>query len=264
MQHLLINDATIQLTALKQKRKTTQHYRPIKDIDMIFTWSGGGACACCMAYHSGLQYGFRSTDKPCTLHDAIFVDNHYHKYNHQKHVAVVAQHRPKYATVRDLMTETQCKEAGIPFYSFDEVMRFAEEMEQYTEHVIVIPKYDCIADIPQKYVLGYSVPTSYGGTPLETAHFKGRKVHLLGGEPRLQHEYWQLLKDEIVSIDNNYIHLLSQKGQILNHENKWVRLQEVDITFDKVDRPFYMAFAYNLIKIRQMFVSGQIVDGSIN
>lgn len=54
-------------------------------------------------------------------------------------------------------------------------------------------------------MLGYSVPTSHGGTPLSVDLFRGRRVHLLGGSWRAQLDFLAALGDDVVSLDNNYI-----------------------------------------------------------
>ena len=85
------------------------------------------------------MYGVRSTDKPCKKHPTSFVDNEFKNYDHEHHKKVVGELSPKYATVMDIMTVEQCEQAGIKHYDFETVMRFAEDMENYCENVIVIP-----------------------------------------------------------------------------------------------------------------------------
>jgi hypothetical protein len=188
--------------------------RPKTKPDVIFTFSQSDG-ACCTAVDAGLLYGTRSTKStPCERHRSEFVDNEWKGYEHDVHVGVVEQLRPRYATVLDLLTRGQCEALGLPYKTFDEIMRYAEDVEPFTENVIVIPKYDCIADIPKKYMLGYSVPSSYGGTPLAFDRFKGRRTHLLGGSPAKQFALWCGFPDEVISIDTNYIHKVAQYGQV--------------------------------------------------
>lgn len=70
---------------------------------------------------------------------AMFVDNEFKKYNHQKHVSAVKELKPKYATVRDAMTIEQCKQARIDYYPLEQILNWAEELSEYAENVIVIP-----------------------------------------------------------------------------------------------------------------------------
>jgi hypothetical protein len=180
-------------------------------IDVIFT-IGGADGSCCLACHAGLRYGLQSADYDlCPYadryadgrHKVCFVDNDYRGYDHAVHLEVVRTLRPKYCTTRDVMTRTQSAEAGAEFYELGHVLDMAAELEQYAENVIVIPKYDCLDAIPDRYVLGYSIPTSHGGTPLPPEMFKGRRVHLLGGSWKKQSHYLALLGEGVVSLDNN-------------------------------------------------------------
>jgi hypothetical protein len=79
-----------------------------------------------------------------------FIDCEFKKYDHEKHLTAIKANSPKYATVRDLMTKEQCDRASIEYFDFDTVMEWAYELEQYAENIIVIPKYNCIADIPDR------------------------------------------------------------------------------------------------------------------
>ena len=148
-------------------------------------------------------------------HEVAFVDNEYAEYVHDKYVNNVRGLKPKYATVRDLMTQQQCDADKIDFYSFDEIMDHAEEIDQYAENTIVIPKYDCIGDIPEKYMLGYSIPASYGGTPLPVEAFEGRRVHLLGGSWKQQIKAIDILGNDVVSADMNNFALIATYGSVV-------------------------------------------------
>ena len=71
-----------------------------------------------------------------------------------------------------------------------DIIREASELKKYAKNVIVVPK-DCALEnrlealIPSEFLLGYSVPTRYGGTKIPTSSFR-RPVHLLGGRPDIQ------------------------------------------------------------------------------
>jgi hypothetical protein len=181
-------------------------------IDVIYTLQGAD-CTCCLAVQSGLKYGIQSASYrlcPYTYelsgrHEVCFIDNDYFDYKHDVHLKVVKELRPKYATVRDIMTPDQCEEAGIDYYPLGQILDWAAELAEHAENVILIPKYTCLEDIPEQYVLGYSVPTSHGGTPLPPELFKGRRVHLLGGSWKAQLAHMAVLGDDVVSLDNNYV-----------------------------------------------------------
>lgn len=139
-----------------------------------------------------------------------FIDNEWHGYEHQPHVDVVAEVQPKYATVRDILTREQADEAGVEFYTIEQTIEMANDIAPNTENVILIPKYDCMADLPReiggrRVVLGYSVRSSYGGTPVTAKAFAGWPVHLLGGTWKDQRALLNLLGDDVVSLDNNLI-----------------------------------------------------------
>lgn len=181
-------------------------------LDVIYTLDMAD-CTCCLAVQAGLKYGFQSAQyRLCPYcgelsgrHKVEFIDNDFKDYDHKRHLNVVAEHNPKYATVRDIMSEQQCKGVGITFYPFDQIMRWAEQLNECAEKIIVIPKIDCLHEISDEYILGYSVPTSYGGTPMSAEKFRGREVHLLGGSWKAQLEYLALLGNDVVSLDTNYV-----------------------------------------------------------
>ena len=149
-------------------------------IDLIYTFAADGTC--CIATHAGFLYGINSKAQVCpaahrvslvthAMHDEAwerhaihFIDNDFKGYDHKKHLDVVAEHCPKYATVRDIMTDEQCRDAGIAYYPLDQILAWAEELERYAQNVIVIPKYDCISGfIPERLRLGYSCPDKIWG-----------------------------------------------------------------------------------------------------
>ena len=181
-------------------------------IDVIYTLQMAD-CTCCLAVQAGLKYGIQSasyrlcpyTGQLSGRHAVAFIDNDYSEYDHAVHLASVRELRPKHATVRDYMSREQCAAAGIAFYELAQILDWAAELEQYAEHVIVIPKVDVLDQVPDKYVLGYSVPTSHGGTPLPLELFRGRRVHLLGGSWKAQLAHMAQLGDDVVSLDTNYV-----------------------------------------------------------
>lgn len=181
---------------------------------------------------SGIGSGIQSSEsylkgsKTELLYSPGFIDNDYYKYRHQMHLAVVAKYLPKYATVRDIMDETQCEIAGIEYYPLEQILEWAEEINQYAENVILIPKYDCLDKLPEKFVLGYSIPTSHGATPLPISAFKGRKIHLLGGSWKYQLAHLEEMGDDVVSADNNYEFKIAKYGQYTDPEGNAKQLSE--------------------------------------
>jgi hypothetical protein len=115
--------------------------------------------------------------------DAIgFIDINWKRYNFDRHLAAVIATRPRLTVARDI----ECVS------TLDLVLQQAKLLAAYAERVIVVPKDPRLADalnsaIPSEFILGYSVPTRYGASPIPPSKFK-RPVHLLGGRPDVQRE----------------------------------------------------------------------------
>jgi hypothetical protein len=236
-------------------KQLPQYYDP-RVIDCIFTWTENADGFINIAVKGGLQYGVRSTENVSQSYSPVFIDNKWENYNHEHHLSVVAQYKPKYATCLDLLTEAQCAALNLPYIDFDTIMGYAEQLSNYAENVILIPKYDCIDDIPEKYMLGYSIPSTYGGTPLPFQRFIGKRVHLLGGSPRKQWEFYTMAPETIVSVDTNYICKISKYGAIADYSHMaadWgvqpelLKARQLK-TFvpAPVTNPLYIAFAINV------------------
>lgn len=223
-------DAKQELVDAKEKKPNPRKL----ELDAILTLSDPSHVGCRIAHECGIKIGTMSGKSPAPRtrerwewrYPITFIDNEWHGYDHKKHVDFVSLFNPKYATVRDIMTKQQCEEAGVAYYTFDEVMAMAEDVQQHAENVIIIPKYDCIADIPEKYMLGYSVQSSYGSTPLPAAKFEGRRVHLLGGSWANQLRYLSILGESIVSIDFNHCLKIAMYAQYNTMDGKVKALPE--------------------------------------
>jgi len=203
-------------------------------LDMIFTQTLLGLC--CVAVASGLKYGKQSGKEVCgnfhvhARHTLTFLDNDWHNYRHDQHVAETSQFRPKYVTTRDLVTREQAKRFGIEYQSIEQTIEQADELAQYAENVILIPKYDCVDELPDRFMLGYSIPTSHGGTPLAIERFAGRRVHLLGGSWKKQMSYLAAMKDDVVSIDNNYLSSDARWGAFTYPDGRTATVNDLGIT----------------------------------
>jgi hypothetical protein len=213
-------------------------------IDAIFTISS--APRCCVAVDAGFKYGRQTSSAMangeilCLYHDKkqgheiVFLDNDYFNYSHAIHLECVKKYKPKYATVCDVMTRGQCAKDNITFRELDHILDWAEELAEYAENVIVIPKWDCIDRIPEKFMLGFSVPTSHGGTALPVEAFKGRRIHLLGGGWRAQLDYMAALGDDVVSFDNNYENVKCEYGQFALPDGEYKDLDDL-IPFERTN-----------------------------
>jgi len=218
-------------------------------LDMIFTIQGADA-SCCLAVHAGWKYGINSGQfRLCPYthyfsgkHEVAFVDNDYFNYKHEKHLETVKIYKPKYCTVRDIMTEEQCRRDNITWYPLEQILEWAEELQEYAENVILIPKYDCIDQIPEKFMLGYSIPTSHGGTPLPVDVFRGHRVHLLGGSWANQLSYLEELGEDVASLDNNHVMQIAGFAQVEVGNGDVVSIKDITPNFD-VNNPRWMSLA---------------------
>lgn len=239
-------EATSERLALTGARPSQRQYA----LDAIFTLGEATSPAVWTAYRSGFKLGVRSSAsnrKDFALWNTYipltFLDQEFKAYDHAHHLEVTARMKPKYVTVRDLMTRRQCDDAGIAYYSYDQIMRFAEDLAKHAENVIVIPKFDCIDDIPAQYMLGYSVPSSYGATELPIDRFRGRRVHLLGGAWKTQLAYLSALGDDIVSFDTNWINAISQYGHFVYPDGSTKQVGELGLPVNNVK---YVALSISL------------------
>lgn len=241
----------------------------LAEVDLIYTanTSPGSTTVlahCCIALRSGWLYGFRSSDGPCGAarvwekHRPVFIDNDYHDYDHDHHVAQVAAWQPRYATTRDVLTKAQAEKEGITYLPIGQILEQAAEVaEAGAENVIVIPKTKQGFDkIPDEYMLGFSVPTSYGGTNLPPEAFKGRRVHLLGGSPKAQLQVWQQLRDEVVSIDSNYLLKTCQYASAFHASGETRNLADFNINPGDVSNPMYVALTIGLGSLAAWFGRG--------
>lgn len=203
--------------------------KPSQDLDIIFTTRPTDPVAW-VATDLGVKIGCNSSDN--RIYDTEkylwnfkieFIDNDFRRYDHAKHSKAVEFIKPKYATVRDIMTEKQCevesKRIGktVEYYPLEQILEWAADLKRLSPktNIIVIPKYDCLKKIKGNYVLGFSIPTSHGATPLDEELFKGRPVHLLGGRFDEQVKRLNILGEDIVSLDTNQISLIAQYGDYI-------------------------------------------------
>lgn len=245
-------------------------------IDCIITFASKTGI-CCAGIKAGLKYGIQSNmavdgnycpyaiDLPTGRHKVVFVDNDYHEWDFALHKQVIEglPNKPKYVTVRDLMTKQQCAQAGIDYFSLEEILDWAAELETLSDNVILIPKYDCLDKLPSQYVLGYSIPTSHGGTPLPVEAFKGRRVHLLGGSWKKQLAHMALLGEDVVALDNNYVGHIAQYGLFVDGDGKSHSLSELGPSLHRISNPLHVALtiSYGCIaaKVKELY-GGQVVS----
>jgi hypothetical protein len=133
-----------------------------------------------------------------------FLDINWKNYSFAQHLEAAAQKKPKLTIARDV----EC------IFQLDKILHEAENLGQYSEHVAIVPKDPLLNGriselIPRKFILGYSVPTRYGGTKVDIKSFD-RPVHLLGGRPDVQRSLANQMK--IFSLDCNRFTLDARFG----------------------------------------------------
>lgn len=153
----------------------------------------------------GWRYGARL---PATVYQPVwFADQDWKAPDLDRYAAAVAEHRPEVCTVLDWEHPEQ----------LPEVLAWAEAVAPHVARVVVIPKVPGeVGRVPEvvggkPVVLGFSVPTSYGGTPCGVWEFGRRPVHLLGGSPQEQMRLARYLN--AVSADGNMMAQQARKGR---------------------------------------------------
>jgi GNAT superfamily N-acetyltransferase len=204
-----------------------------------------------IAVEQGFSYGAQLPGIP--NYPPVFVDQDWKRPNRAAYMAALRQYQPRLATCVDWETDDQ----------LDEVLSWADEAARYvSEAVIIIPK--VMGGIPRlprtirgKQVrLGYSVPTSFGGTCLPVWEFTGWPIHLLGGSPNNQ----LMLRDymNVVSADGNYIKKMAQefgqffacnKQAVRSRTPQWPKLNEYHDTSTLQDVP-YLTFRLSCANVQ--------------
>jgi len=133
-----------------------------------------------------------------------FLDIDWKSYNFPRHLEAARFTRPLLTVARDVEDIREINR------TLDE----AHQLQMYAEKVVIVPKdpqlEGCLDTlIPESFVLGYSVPTRYGGTSLPLTSFR-RSVHLLGGRPDEQRRLAHFLP--VTSLDCNRFTLDARYG----------------------------------------------------
>lgn len=220
-----------------------------------------------IATKAGFEYGARL---PGTTYGPLyFADQDFHNPNRKAYMSALKEKNPTMASVLDLETEDQ----------LTEVLDWAEEAAMYVkQHVMLIPKvFGIIPDLPRRIggkdvILGYSVPTLYGGTQVPIWEFADWPVHLLGGSPQAQIEIWRYMSclTDVISIDGNYHNKMAVRhcqfwvpGTATNCSNRyWPTLREADgkLWNDGNGGATYEAFRRSCINI--MAAWGKLLGGA--
>lgn len=139
-----------------------------------------------------------------------FLDIDWQNYCFKMHLRAARETRPLVTVARDVTDHRQ----------LTRILGEAEELLTWAEHVVVVPKSPLLTGrdirrIPDRFLVGYSVPTRYGGTRLRPELFR-RPVHLLGGRPDVQRELANRMP--VVSFDCNRFTLDAAFGDYFDGE----------------------------------------------
>lgn len=122
-------------------------------------------------------------------------------------LAAARRHRPRYAVAGDYLKDED---------NVDRVNERARQLRECAENIIVVPKSPGdLQHVPEWCVVGYSVPTKYGGTDIRLREYKtvDQPIHVLGGTPHRQFEVVGILwRDAVCSLDGNSIHKAATLG----------------------------------------------------
>lgn len=140
-----------------------------------------------------------------------FIDIDWKNYDFKKHLRAVKDHRPLVTVANDLTCLSH----------FDKTLEQAYELLEWAKSVVLVPKDvrlgpDLAHLIPNDFILGYSVPTRFGGTSIPVECFGGRRIHLLGGRPDVQRRLAESL--DVLSLDVNRFTLDAKFGDYFDGE----------------------------------------------
>jgi hypothetical protein len=179
---------------------------------MLVYCAGRGGRFADIAVAAGFVYGCRSDYKPS--HSVGFADLNWKTPDLDRHQAFVRDHAPIFAVAPDVLE----------LASLAATLRYAESLACWAERVIVVPKARGVMErLPKEpwLVIGYSVPTKYGGTGLLMAEMAGWPVHLLGGSPGRQLNLAYYLT--VVSADGNAATRAAEFGTVFDARTRgWV------------------------------------------
>ena len=152
--------------------------------DVIFT-ANGSREASETAWRTGALVGYESLNiRPPESIPVEFVDWPFTKIRDmddpdlgevfEDHLKVVKSEKPKYAVAPDVND----------FTSFEDALTWADELQEYAETVIMVPKAVLPSDIPPEFRVGMPCQARFGPPPWKWRQYKPcNEVHCLGGSP---------------------------------------------------------------------------------
>lgn len=222
---------------------------------LIYCCSSGGSKFHDIAVELGFRYGMRLPDSQFRVHSLpYFADQNFKKPDRVAYITALAKYRPEVATVLDWEKPNQ----------YNEVMSWASEAALYCNKVVIIPKVPgTVKNIPKrvgkaKVLIGYSIPTKYGGTRVSPEECVGKSVHLLGGSPHRQMEYSLLM--DVESTDGNMAHKLAHRGlfwsALPGKSGHWISIKDTGIKIDKdANSEAFRLSCTNIVKAWKIWTS---------
>lgn len=143
--------------------------------------------------------------------DVDFVDNNFEDPDRDRICDIVERVSPTYVVLPDIYSSS----------SVEGVVEFGELLStEYGVTPIVVPKCEFdFTEVPDSWLMGFSVPSGYGGTDIQINQFDTHRVHLLGGSPRNQIKYANVALEadvKVYSVDGNAFAKASGFGNIIN------------------------------------------------
>lgn len=150
--------------------------------DVIFT-ARGSKPASRRVWRTGAKIGYESQNyRPPDDFDVDFVDWPFSKLDDfndvgelfDAHFNTVRSEQPKFAVAPDI-------DERVPFR---DALGWADELDEYAEKVIVVPKTARPASVPDRFRVGMPCQERYAPTPWKWTDYRDvEEVHLLGGSP---------------------------------------------------------------------------------
>ena len=169
------------------------------------------------AWRIAERYGWQPGARYTNLRDVRdanrlgFLDIDWKHYSFKRHIGAAKATQPRLTVAQDITDISR----------LDEILDQGWALLDYADDVVVVPKDPKLGEaldeyIPSRFLLGYSVPTQYGGTTIPIGAFNGRPVHLLGSRPDHQRRLARELN--VVSIDTNRFTLDAAFGDYFDGE----------------------------------------------
>jgi hypothetical protein len=186
--------------------------------DVIFT-ARGSAEASRRVWRTGTKIGYESQNpRPPDRFNVDFVDWPFSKLEDfsdmaelfDAHHNVVRSEKPRYAVAPDIDERV----------SFRDGIEWADELAEYAETVIVVPKTVMPVEVPDRFRVGMPCQNKYDPFPWKWTDYQPvEEVHLLGGSPVVHREIMKYYVP-VESVDTTVPITSAKYGDYWNGE-KW-------------------------------------------